>query len=158
MMKKLLFLICLGFISAAAQSIFILDSGTSLEIGINTDFCADSISGNGILIVNGTFCGNPTEVETEDGLLMLTEYVLSQNYPNPFNPTTTIKYQIPVSAHVLLKVYDVLGNEVVTLADEYKPAGRYEVEFNAEGLSSGIYFYKLQVSEYFEIKKMILIR
>ena len=73
-----------------------------------------------------------------------TEFALLQNYPNPFNPSTSIKYQVSSISKVSLKVYDVLGNEVSTLVNEEKPAGSYEVEFNAEGLSSGIYFYKLQ--------------
>jgi hypothetical protein len=85
-------------------------------------------------------------------------FELKQNYPNPFNPNTVISYQLPVSGDVTLKVYDVLGNEVATLADEYKPAGSYEVEFSADDLTSGIYFYKLQAGSYSETKKMILIR
>jgi photosystem II stability/assembly factor-like uncharacterized protein len=83
---------------------------------------------------------------------------LSQNYPNPFNPTTTIKYQIPGLSFVTLKVYDVLGNEIATLANEEKPAGSYEVEFNANGLPSGIYFYRIQADFFVETKKMILIK
>ena len=89
---------------------------------------------------------------------MITEYVLEQNYPNPFNPSTKISWQSPESSWQSLKVYDVLGNEVATLVDEYKPAGSYEVEFSAAGLSSGMYFYKLEAGNYIETKKMILIR
>ena len=85
-------------------------------------------------------------------------FSLSQNYPNPFNPSTKIQYQIPSSSRISLKVYDVIGNEVATLVDEYKPAGNYEIEFGAENLSSGIYFYKLQTNNFFESKKMILLR
>jgi hypothetical protein len=83
---------------------------------------------------------------------------LHQNYPNPFNPTTTISWQSPVGSHQSLKVFDMLGNEVATLIDEYREAGKYEVKFNAEGLSSGIYFYKLQSGYFVETKKMILLR
>jgi hypothetical protein len=86
------------------------------------------------------------------------EYALLQNYPNPFNPNTTISWQSPVGSHQTIKVFDVLGNEVATLVDEYKLAGRYEVEFNAEKLASGIYFYKLQAGDYTAVKKMILIK
>lgn len=86
------------------------------------------------------------------------EFVLSQNYPNPFNPVTSIKYLIPQSSSVLLKVYDILGNEVATLVNEFKPVGTYEVEFNAKQLSSGVYFYKLLVGEYTIVKKMQLIK
>jgi len=87
-----------------------------------------------------------------------TEYELTQNYPNPFNPSTKISWQSPVSSHQTLKVYDVLGNEVATLVNEEKPVGSYEVNFNANGLSSGIYFYKLQSGSFVETKKMILLK
>ncbi len=86
------------------------------------------------------------------------EFSLEQNYPNPFNPSTKISWQSPVSAHQTLKVYDVLGNDVATLVNEEKPAGVYEVEFDPSGLSSGIYFYKLQAGTSTQIKKMILMR
>jgi len=85
-------------------------------------------------------------------------FILEQNFPNPFNPTTLINWQSPVSSHQTLTVYDVLGNEVATLVDEYKAAGSYNVEFDASGLSSGIYFYKLQAGSYVETKKMILMK
>lgn len=93
------------------------------------------------------------------------EYNLQQNYPNPFNPNAQIKYAIP---HVIstegrnliveLKVYDVLGNEVAILVDESKPAGNYEVEFDARNLPSGIYFYRLKAGAYVETRKMVLMR
>ena len=83
---------------------------------------------------------------------------LYQNYPNPFNPSTTIKYQIPNAGLVTLKVYDLLGNEVATLVNKEKPVGTYEIGFSASGLSSGIYFYKLQSGNFTETKKMILIK
>ena len=83
---------------------------------------------------------------------------LSQNYPNPFNPSTNIKYQISTSNHVLLIVYDVLGNEVATLVNEVKPAGNYEVKFDARSLSSGTYFYKLQAGSFVETKEMVLMK
>ncbi|QQS36631.1 MAG: FG-GAP repeat protein [Ignavibacteriales bacterium] len=93
------------------------------------------------------------------------EFSLKQNYPNPFNPTTTISYSIPYvetrhasSQHVTLTVYDVLGNEVITLVNENKPGGQYEVEFNAEGLSSGVYFYRLNAGSFSETKKLVLMK
>lgn len=90
------------------------------------------------------------------------EFILYQNYPNPFNPITLISWQSPADSRQILKVFDVLGNEVVTLVDEYKPAGKYEVKFNASaidvGLSSGIYFFRLIAGNYNSTKKMVLLR
>ena len=89
-------------------------------------------------------------------------FSLEQNYPNPFNPSTKISWQSPVGSWQTLKVYDVLGNEVATLVDEYRPAGSYEVEFeSAVGslqLASGIYFYQLKAGDFVETKKMIMIK
>jgi photosystem II stability/assembly factor-like uncharacterized protein len=87
-----------------------------------------------------------------------TQFILYQNYPNPFNPTTVISYQIPVSGNVNLKVYDLLGREVVVLVDENKPAGKYEVEFDASQISSGVYYYKLTAGDFIQTNKMVLIR
>ncbi|MCW9066052.1 MAG: T9SS type A sorting domain-containing protein, partial [Ignavibacteriaceae bacterium] len=94
------------------------------------------------------------------------QFSLDQNYPNPFNPSTKIKYSVPSviasetkqSQLVTLKVYDILGNQVATLINEEKPSGEYEVDFDAAGLSSGIYFYKLQAGSFVATKKMILLR
>ncbi len=94
----------------------------------------------------------------EDSNLNPDIFTLQQNYPNPFNPSTTIKYHIPDNEFVTLKVYDVLGNEISTLVNETKSAGNYEVSFNAENLSSGVYFYKLTAGNLSEIKKMMLVR
>lgn len=86
------------------------------------------------------------------------DFYLAQNYPNPFNPTTTIQYSIPQRSKVILKVYDILGNEVATLINEEKPAGVYTVNFDATQLASGIYFYRLKAGSFVETKKMILLR
>lgn len=85
-------------------------------------------------------------------------YYLSQNYPNPFNPITTIKFQIASTSFVSLIVYDILGREIKSLVNEKKPAGSYEVEFDAMGLPSGVYFYTLKTGEFTQTKKMILLR
>ena len=84
--------------------------------------------------------------------------LLYQNYPNPFNPTTSIKYTLGIKEFVSLKIYDILGNEVATLVNEEKPAGSYEINFNATGLSGGVYFYKLQSTSFTKVKKMLLIK
>jgi 5-hydroxyisourate hydrolase-like protein (transthyretin family) len=81
-----------------------------------------------------------------------------QNFPNPFNPVTTITYEIPERSIVTIKIYGVLGNEITTLVNEEKSAGRYEILFNAENLPSGIYFYRLQAGDYIETKKMVLMK
>jgi hypothetical protein len=85
-------------------------------------------------------------------------FQLTQNYPNPFNPSTTIKYSIPNSGSVTLKVYDVLGNEVANLVNEEKIQGVYSVTFDASHLSSGVYFYKIQSGNFVQTKKMLLIK
>ncbi len=97
-----------------------------------------------------------TDVEN-DGIKP-TEFSLNQNYPNPFNPSTSIQYRVPSISNVSLKVYDILGNEVAILVNEEKPAGSYEVEFDAKALTSGIYFYKLQAGSFVETKKMSLLK
>jgi hypothetical protein len=86
------------------------------------------------------------------------DYSLGQNYPNPFNPTSTIKYQIPERGFITLNVYDVLGNEVVTIVNEEKPIGSYEVEFDGANLSSGIYYYRMRARDFVDTKKLILLK
>jgi len=81
-----------------------------------------------------------------------------QNYPNPFNPSTVINFTLPEQSDVELKVYDVLGNEIVTLVNEEKPAGKYEVEWNASNLPSGVYVYSLRAGTNIQIKKMLLLK
>ena len=83
---------------------------------------------------------------------------LYQNYPNPFNPITNINYSIPYQSKVVLKIYDVLGNEIETLVNEEKLIGSYEVEFAGRGLATGVYFYQLRAGSFVETKKMILIK
>jgi hypothetical protein len=83
---------------------------------------------------------------------------LEQNYPNPFNPSTTFRYSIPNGSKVIIKVYDILGNEIKTLVNEEKSAGSYELTFNAVNLPSGVYFYRLQAGSFVETKKMMLIK
>ncbi|MDI6767625.1 MAG: T9SS type A sorting domain-containing protein, partial [Bacteroidota bacterium] len=86
------------------------------------------------------------------------DFILHQNYPNPFNPITKIRFTIHESRFTTLKVYDVLGREVATLVDEVKQPGEYKVEWNAEGLPSGVYIYRLQSGTFFGVKNLILLR
>jgi hypothetical protein len=95
---------------------------------------------------------------TPVGTVTPTEYALSQNYPNPFNPTTKINFAIPKSGMVSLKVYNILGKEVATLVNQNMTSGTYNYEFNASNLSSGIYFYKLDVNGFSQVKKMSLVK
>jgi len=83
---------------------------------------------------------------------------LFQNYPNPFNPSTRIQYTLSSTKFVTLKVYDVLGNEVATLVNDEVPSGSYEIDFNSDGLTSGIYFYKLTAGNFVQTRKMILLK
>jgi hypothetical protein len=94
----------------------------------------------------------------DDEEMLPTVFKLEQNYPNPFNPSTTIKFAVPERSNVLIKIYDILGSEVSTLVNEEKPAGTYELTWEAIGLSSGIYFYQLKAGEYVNTKKMLLIK
>jgi hypothetical protein len=89
------------------------------------------------------------------------EFCLEQNYPNPFNPTTTIKYRIPdigTRHAVSLRIFNLLGREVATLVNENKPAGNYQVTWNASTMSSGVYFYQLKSGNFVETKKMLLLK
>jgi hypothetical protein len=100
----------------------------------------------------------PIPVPANDEVQIPIKFELFQNYPNPFNPSTTIQYEIPELSLVTMKVYDVLGNEVAILINEERLAGRYEVEFDGNSLTSGIYFFRLQAGSFVETKKMILIK
>ena len=94
----------------------------------------------------------------DQGYLQTGSFKLYANYPNPFNPTTTIAFNLPKSQNVKLKIFDILGNEAETLLNNYLPAGRHSVIFNADELPSGVYFYELQAGNLIESKKMILLR
>ena len=88
----------------------------------------------------------------------INSFYLSQNFPNPFNPSTKIRFSIPHSAFVTLKVYDLLGREIATIINEEKMPGNYEVSFNANNLSSGVYFYRIRAGSFIDTKRLILLR
>jgi len=96
--------------------------------------------------------------DIKDELNLISEFRLNQNYPNPFNPTTTISYTIPMMSNVSLKVFNILGKEVATLVNETKNAGNYSINFNASGLSSGVYFYQLTTDNITSTKKFTLMK
>jgi predicted GH43/DUF377 family glycosyl hydrolase len=122
-------------------------------------------SGNGSFLQMGLATSLFDTVSVVEETVQPKAFSLDQNFPNPFNPSTTIKYQIPASLNpskggtlVTLKVYDILGSEVVTLVNEEKPVGTYEITWNATNLPSGVYFYQLKAGEYINTKKMILLK
>ena len=93
-----------------------------------------------------------------NGVFIPAEFSLEQNYPNPFNPSTGIRFSLPAGNNVTLKVYDLTGKEAATLVDGYKPAGSYEVTFDASGLASGVYYYNLKSGEFSKTMKMVLVK
>jgi photosystem II stability/assembly factor-like uncharacterized protein len=129
------------------NKIFMLDENTGWIIG-----------NNGIVL--HTTNGGVTFIEEENNFAQPKQFLLQQNYPNPFNPSTKISWQSPVGSWQTLKVYDILGNEVATLVDEYRNAGSYNVEFRMQNvqLSSGVYFYQLRVGDFVKTKKMVLLK
>ena len=102
--------------------------------------------------MNGIILDNPSDD------FIPASYTLEQNYPNPFNPATTITYSIPKESQVSLKIYDVMGREVVELVSGKQSTGSYNVEFDAASLASGTYFYKLVAGDFISVKKMVLLK
>ena len=107
--------------------------------------------------INGIEYGTIVSVN-EDMPASPIEFTVAQNYPNPFNPSTVISWQLAAGSFVTLKVYDVLGREVITLVNRYYITGKYKVNFNANGLPSGVYFYRLITKDFIQTKKMMLVR
>ena len=109
-----------------------------------------------------TWIGDTTHTQTgvEDAgeKLVVTSYSLSQNYPNPFNPTTTIDYSLAKDGLVKVELYNTLGQKLETVVNEHKSAGRYSINFNGEHLSSGVYFYRIEVSDFAQTRKMLLMK
>jgi hypothetical protein len=102
--------------------------------------------------------GTITGVFSYEPNTLPTQFKLEQNYPNPFNPSTSIRYSIPFSSQVTLKIYNILGQEVETLFNGQHAAGTFHVEFNASRLATGVYFYELRAGDYRDIKKMLLLK
>jgi hypothetical protein len=107
---------------------------------------------------SGVDPSSPNTMDVDEIEDLPTEYSLLQNYPNPFNPTTTIQYTIPKDEYVKLVVYDVTGKVVKELVNGHKSAGRYNVEFNASGYASGIYYYRIDAGTYKSVQKMMLVK
>jgi hypothetical protein len=100
----------------------------------------------------------PTSVSRPLDVIDVKEFVLENNYPNPFNPATVVRYQLSVVSDVRLAIYDLLGREISTLVNGRKTPGRYEVTFDASGLSTGVYIYRLTAAQHVESRKMVLVR
>ncbi|HKK20179.1 MAG TPA: T9SS type A sorting domain-containing protein, partial [candidate division Zixibacteria bacterium] len=98
------------------------------------------------------------DVNEQHSDLLPAQFELSQNYPNPFNPTTLFSFSVPTASHVVLDVYNVAGQRVATLADDYYKAGMYSVSWDAAEFASGVYFYKMDAGKYSEVKKMVLLK
>jgi len=99
-----------------------------------------------------------TTVVSVDDDAVIKDYYLSQNYPNPFNPVTTFEFHLPSSSNVILKIYDILGNEIETVVNKEMKAGRHTIKYDGSKLSSGVYYYRLITDKYSETKKMILLK
>lgn len=163
----------IGYVSAkkmsSGDSVFafpVVWNANSNSNGIN-GVCCDT-SGN-FYITGKDYTANTTcharkyHYDTLTGITVVggenpAGFKISQNYPNPFNPTTKIDFAIPKKEFVMLTVYDMLGNEIATLVNEVKNAGRYVVDFNGSKLSSGTYFYRITAGEYTETKKMLFVK
>jgi hypothetical protein len=100
----------------------------------------------------------PSTINENNKFQIPLAYKLNQNYPNPFNPKTTIEFDLPKASDVRIEVYNITGQKIQTLLNEKKPAGSHQVEFNAEKLSSGVYFYRIEAEEFQDVKKMILLK
>jgi hypothetical protein len=122
-------------------------------IEVNTDWIVGSCG-----TILKTTTGGASFAEESEINEIPTDYNFSNNYPNPFNPSTKIRYSIPQISNVVIKFFDVLGNELETLVNEVKQTGTYEITWNAEGLPRGFYFYQLKAGSFIESKKMLLIR
>ena len=146
--------------SWALQTVTVASSGTMLWGGTLLTALDGYLTGGDVLtssVILHTSNGGANEVEKwSEGIPRIGQ--LEQNYPNPFNPNTKISYQLPVQSHVTLKVFDVLGREAATLVNGVEEPGYKSVRFDASGLSSGIYFYRLRTGNYIQTKKLLLLR
>ena len=135
------------------------DNWGSVELPFSADVLIDYVYGkfkDGRIVVYEDFEDTTTDVSRETSIPV--EFKLEQNYPNPFNPVTVIKFKVPSSQVVTLKVYDLLGREVATMVNEEKQPGSYEVKFDGSNLASGMYIYQLQAGNFVQVKKMMLIK
>jgi hypothetical protein len=154
--------------SVARSSTFDMGSGfpatanNRLQSVVGQTIVGQSRSGNALLtggfLVDSLSWSRVTGVDGSGSQGFPLTFELLQNYPNPFNPTTVLSWQVPVVSNVKLAVYDILGREVATIVNEVRSPGSYKVTWNAAGLASGVYLYRLTAGSFTETKKMILLR
>jgi photosystem II stability/assembly factor-like uncharacterized protein len=156
------------FIGTNSAGVFRSNDGGNEWFTINSnlpDLCVLSLSidTDGYLLVGTRSCGVWRSLSPTTDVHYFSHdtpffFSLYQNYPNPFNPITTIKFQIPSTSFVILKVFDLLGKELSTLVNEKKSAGEYQVLWNGHGFSSGVYFYRLTANDFVETKRFVLLK
>ena len=135
------------------------EGGAWVDVGGEVDTTANTVSLAGLSSLARFAAGAPrTKVSNEDTPLLPEAFALHSAFPNPFSSRATIRYELPEAAEVSLQVYDVLGRRVMTLADERKPAGVHETFFSANGLSSGVYFYRIRAGDFTATRRMMLVR
>ncbi len=157
-MKTIFFCIFLiAAYPACGQSVLTIEAGTTLGVLTGADLCANTINGSGTLYGGGNICGGLVNTQ-QTALELPAVFELFQNYPNPFNPATTIKYQIPANSFVSVMLYDQLGKEALKIFEGEQNAGYYSIEFNAGGLSSGVYYLKVSTNGFFKVIKISLIK
>ena len=124
---------------------------SSLAINPNGYIFAGTLNGGVFRSISST-----TSIKEEE--INVFTFSLTQNFPNPFNPTTIIRYSVPQTTLVIIKVYNLLGSEIATLVNEEKSFGNYKMQFDGSNLSSGVYFYRMQAGNFNSTKKFILLR
>ena len=126
----------------------------------STSSSTSSVDYNSNFSTSASFTMTPDNITAvnESQPNIISNFKLNQNYPNPFNPTTIISYQIPYESKVVLKVFNILGEDVATLVNEDKASGSYNVQFNAINLSSGVYFYQIKADNFVDTKKLVLLK
>lgn len=140
-----------GYVQSDINGDSVIDGNDALIAGNNADLY--------IIVINPLLSFRPSFFQNSKTISVRSNYIeLHDNYPNPFNPSTVISYRIAANSNVSLKVFDITGREVSTLVKQMQSAGIYSVTFNASGLSSGMYFYKLNVNGYEHVKKMTLLK
>ena len=168
MKKFLLFIVivvCFQFTYAQQIKNSVFSNGAA--VSNNPDFIVSSNLGqqfiglsvnSDFIVASGFYYGALLIVSVEDEGEVPLEFKLEQNYPNPFNPTTSIKFSVKQREQVVLKVYDIIGNEIATLINQPMDAGSYSLTFDASSLASGVYIYRINAGSFVSTKKMMLLK